>query len=207
MDCAVYLLQTMRTADPKAPTKEKIIASAIKLMLAQGFTATSVDEIILDAQTTKGSFFHFFKSKEELAKSALERYVCGQLERFQSAPFQKEKNPQKRVFGRIDASIAIFKDSSLPKSCLLGNFAQELAATNSEFQSVCAKMFTLAVEEFARDLKAAGCRDSVGLANLYYSIIQGSMILGKAKQDVNIAIENLKHFKQYIKTQIKEYGK
>lgn len=173
-------------------------------MLTQGFTATSIDEIIEDARTTKGSFFHFFKSKEDLGKVALDRFVCGQLEKFKSAPFHKERDPRRKVLRRIDVSIAIFKDSSLPKSCLLGNFSQELAATNSEFQSICAKMFSLAAEEFARDLKAAGCRDPVGLANMYHSIIQGSLILGKAKQDAHVGIENLKHFKQYIKTQMKE---
>jgi len=194
----------MRTANPKAPTKEKILASAIKKMLVHGFAATSVDEIIEDAGTTKGSFFHFFKSKEELAKAALDRFVCDQLERFQSAPFQKEKDPRKRVLGRIDFVIAIFKDPSMPKSCLLGNLSQELASTNSEFRSLCGKMFSLASEEFARDLKAAGCRDAVSLGNMFSSIVQGSLILGKAKQDATIAILNLKHFKQYLRTQIKE---
>lgn len=193
----------MRTADPKAPTKEKIIASAIKLMLAQGFTATSVDEIIEDAGATKGSFFHFFESKEDLAKAALDRFVCSQREKFQSASFRKEKDPRKRVLGRINASLAVFKDTSMPKSCLLGNFSQELASTNSEFQSLCGKMFSLASEEFARDLKAAGCREPMSLANMYHSIIQGSLVLAKAKHDVTIAIENLKHFKQYILTQMK----
>lgn len=194
----------MRTADPKAPTKEKIIASAIKKMLAQGFTATSVDEIIEAAKTTKGSFFHFFKSKEELAKAALDRYVCGMRERFESAPFHKEKDPIKKVLGRIDASIAIFKDPSLPKSCLLGNLSQELAATNRNLQSLCGKMFSQASEEFARDLKVAGCKDPAGLANMYHSIIQGSLILGKAKQDATVGVANLKHFRQYLATQMRK---
>lgn len=193
----------MRTADPKAPTKEKIIASAIKLMLAQGFTATSVDEIIEEAGATKGSFFHFFENKEDLAKAALDRFVGAQYQKFQSAPFQKEKNPRKRVLGRIDFSLAIFKDTSAPKSCLLGNFSQELASTNPEFQSLCGKMFSLASEEFAQDLMAAGCKEAVHLADLYYSIIQGSLILIKAKQDKTIGFENLKHFKQYIITQMR----
>lgn len=193
----------MRIADPQAPTKEKILASTIKLMLAQGFTATSVDEIIEDAGTTKGSFFHFFESKEALAEAALNRYVGSQVQKFESAPFRKEKDPRKRVLGRIDASIALFKDRSLPKSCLLGNFSQELATTNSKFQALCGKMFSLASKEFARDLRAAGCKSPESLANMYHSIIQGSLVLSKAKHDVTIAIENLKHFKRYIITQMK----
>lgn len=190
----------MRTADPNAPTKEKILEAAIKLMLAQGFTATSVDEIITEAGATKGSFFHFFKSKEDLAKTALERFVRRQRERFQSAPYEKETDPKRRVLGRIDAVIEVFQDPHMPKSCLLGNFSQELAPTNPEFQSLCAQWFSLASQEFARDLSAAGCPDAPRLADLFHTIIQGSLLLCKARKDASIAVENMKHFKRYVKS-------
>src|SRR5579872_5004492 len=106
----------MRIANPNAPTKEKLLTAAIKLMLAQGFTATSVDEIIAGAGATKGSFFHFFKSKEDLAKAALERFVNCQRGRFESAPFNPLEDPKARVLGRIDAVIAAFEDPAMPKS-------------------------------------------------------------------------------------------
>jgi len=190
----------MRTADPHAPTKEKIVQAAIKLMLAQGFTATSVDEIITEADATKGSFFHFFKSKEDLAKTALERFVHRVRERFQSAPFEKETDPKRRVLGRIDAAIEVFQDPRMPKSCLLGNFSQELAPTHPEFQSLCSKWFSLASEGFARDLANAGCPDAQRLADLFQTVVQGSMLLGKAKKDPSIAVENLKHLKRYFES-------
>ena len=106
----------MRTADPNAPTKEKLLDAAMKLMLAQGFEATSVDEIIAGAEATKGSFFHFFKSKEALGKAALERFVRRQMEMFQAARFKRSRT-RGPVPKRIDAVIAIFQDPKMPKSC------------------------------------------------------------------------------------------
>ena len=189
---------SMRTADPNAPTKEKLLDAAMKLMLAQGFEATSVDEIIAEADATKGSLFHFFKSKEDLAKAALERFVSRQLGMFQAAPFQNEKDPRARVLGWIDATIAAFQDPAMPKSCLLGNFSQELAPTHPDFQSLCAQGFSRSAEGFARDLSAAGRGDAAHLADLFLTIIQGSMILVKAKKDVSIGVENMRHFRSYI---------
>lgn len=190
----------MRTADPNAPTKEKLLEAAMELMLAQGFEATSVDEIILRAGATKGSFFHFFKSKEDLGKAALERFISRQIGMFQAAPFQKEKDPRARALGWVDAVIAAFQDPKTPKSCLLGNFSQELAPTHPGFQSLCAEGFSRSTAGLARDLSAAGCPDAQRLADLFITIIQGSLILVKAKRDASIAVENMRHFRSYLES-------
>lgn len=189
----------MRTADPHAPTKENILAAARKLMLQKGFNATSVDEICAEAGATKGSFFHFFKSKDELGKAVLERSVCGQMSAIASAPFQKLKDPKARLLGRIDATIAALDDPSMPRSCILGNFSQELAPTHSDFQSLCADWFTKAAEDFAQNVAAALPHVNAGrLADLYLAVIQGSLIMAKAKRDVSVAIENLRQFRSYV---------
>lgn len=47
-------------------TKGKIIAAAWKLFYEQGYEDTTVDEIIAAAQTSKGSFYHYFKGKDAL---------------------------------------------------------------------------------------------------------------------------------------------
>ena len=47
-------------------TKGKIIAAAWKLFYDQGYENTTVDEIIAAAQTSKGSFYHYFKGKDAL---------------------------------------------------------------------------------------------------------------------------------------------
>ena len=64
----------MRTAQTHSPTKEKLLEAAQQLMLAKGFPATTVDEICEAAGFTKGSFFHYFESKEHLGKEVLDRF-------------------------------------------------------------------------------------------------------------------------------------
>lgn len=195
----------MRTADPKAPTKEKLLNAAMKLMLAKGFTATSVDEICAKARATKGSFFHFFKSKEDLGKAVVEHFHCRQQGMFAAASFRRETDPLRRALGMIDAVVAAMADPHTPKSCIVGNFTQELAPSHPEFRAVCAEKFDHWIDAFSADLAAAARArrvdlDARGLAALFVSIIQGSLILVKAKGDLGIAPTNLRHFRSYVET-------
>jgi TetR/AcrR family transcriptional repressor of nem operon len=52
--------------------KERLMDAAIDLMWQNSYSAASVDAICERAGAKKGSFYYFFKSKSELAASALE---------------------------------------------------------------------------------------------------------------------------------------
>lgn len=195
----------MRIADPQAPTKEKILDAAMGLMLRKGFTATSVEDILAASGAVKGSFFHFFKSKEALAHALVDRFFCAQTAMFDAAPFNKEKDPLKRVFGRIDAVIAAFSDPTKPKSCLLGNFSQELANTDPVMRAACAAKFDEGAAPIRIDLESAAKSrskmknvDAEALSRLYIAIIQGSLVVGKAKRNDALAVENMRQYRRYI---------
>lgn len=50
-------------------TKSKIVSAAWKLFYEQGYDATTVDEIIAESGTSKGSFYHYFEGKDALLSS------------------------------------------------------------------------------------------------------------------------------------------
>lgn len=47
-------------------TKNKIVSSAWKLFYSQGFENTTIDDIVADSGTSKGSFYHYFSGKDDL---------------------------------------------------------------------------------------------------------------------------------------------
>ena len=47
-------------------TRGRIIAAAWKLFYEQGYEETTVEDIVYESQTSKGSFYHYFKGKDEL---------------------------------------------------------------------------------------------------------------------------------------------
>lgn len=50
-------------------TKGKIISAAWKLFYEQGYDDTTVDEIVEESGTSKGSFYHYFEGKDALLSS------------------------------------------------------------------------------------------------------------------------------------------
>ncbi|MBR5474548.1 MAG: TetR/AcrR family transcriptional regulator [Lachnospiraceae bacterium] len=50
-------------------TKGRIISAAWKLFYEQGYDDTTVDEIIRESKTSKGSFYHYFEGKDALLSS------------------------------------------------------------------------------------------------------------------------------------------
>ena len=60
-------------------TRTRILDAAERLVKDRGFAATSVDEVIERASSSKGAFFHHFASKQDLAVHLVRRYVDADL--------------------------------------------------------------------------------------------------------------------------------
>src|SRR5574341_572288 len=114
-------------ARAETPTKGRLLDEAMALMLRKGFSATSVDEICQRAGVTKGGFFHYFKDKEDLGRALLDHYWQVGHERLQGAVRHTEADPLMRLGAYVDWFVEISKNRQIPKSCLFGNFAQELS--------------------------------------------------------------------------------
>jgi TetR/AcrR family transcriptional repressor of nem operon len=187
-------------------TKRKLVDAGVKLMRARGFNATTVDDICATAGVTKGGFFHYFKSKEEIAKAAVTRFRDGKAKDFQDAPFRRLADPLDRVFGRLDFA----KESSggskhLTKGCLIGVFAQELSFTHPEFRKACQDSFLRTAQDFEKDITEAKSVhapkadfDPKNVAMLYVSIVQGSLMLAKASETNAVLHENIEQFRRYL---------
>lgn len=194
----------MKTIKEHSEAKEKLFDAAQKIMLTKGFLAASVEEICDEAKLTKGCFFHYFDTKEDLGKELLERYLEGEKKCAHDATFRKETDSLKRVYGLIDYMIEKFQDS---KGCLIGTFTQELSDTHPGIRKICEKAFQGLVEVIKSDLDAAKAQylpqshlDTKSLAEHFVSVLEGSIILAKARQDHAVVKTSLSHFKNYIKT-------
>lgn len=196
----------MRTRQENPATREKLLETAQHLMLAKGYTATSVEEICEAAKLTKGSFFHYFASKEDLGKAVLDRYVNTMFQAVHNASFLKKGDPLQRLYGYIDFMIALSKDPARRSGCLLGNFAQVLTDTNPEIRTQCAAHFSLWADMLKQELDAAKAvykvrgLDTGGLADHFIALFEGSLMLAKTRQDLDIIANNLFHFKNYLKS-------
>src|SRR5258708_34422415 len=59
-------------------SRERIVERAADLFAERGIAATSVDEVLAAAGAGKGQFYHYFRSRDELAAAAV-GYRCAQV--------------------------------------------------------------------------------------------------------------------------------
>jgi TetR/AcrR family transcriptional repressor of nem operon len=164
---------------------------------------------------TKGGFFHYFKSKEELAQAAVTRFREIKAQAFAGAPFRKLADPLDRVFGRLDFVLkSSGGQNAVTKGCLIGMFAQELSFTHPELRNVCQQSWLRQAEDFEQDLTEAKALHAPKadfspkqVATLYVTIIQGSLMLAKAAEANTVMVENLEQFRGYLKSLFGVEGK
>jgi TetR/AcrR family transcriptional regulator, transcriptional repressor for nem operon len=63
-------MNTMTTTD----VRQHILDTAQNIIVGRGFTAVGLSEILLSANVPKGSFYHYFNSKEAFGEALLESY-------------------------------------------------------------------------------------------------------------------------------------
>lgn len=59
--------------------REHILATGQRIMASKGYSAVGLNEILIDAGVPKGSFYHYFGSKDAFGVAMLERYFADYL--------------------------------------------------------------------------------------------------------------------------------
>jgi TetR/AcrR family transcriptional repressor of nem operon len=92
-------------------TRQRILDTAERLVIDNGFAATSLDHVIAEARTSKGAFFHHFSSKLDLAQALVDRYAAADIAHLNRAVAEVQaatEDPVERVIG----FIRIFEDGA-----------------------------------------------------------------------------------------------
>ena len=106
-------------------TRKKILMAAVGLFHEFGYNATSVQDIVKSAKVPKGSFYNYFKSKEELAIAASDVFysvVLGLLD------VENTSSPVGRLRKFFRLTLKEMQRYNYVRGCLVGNFASEITS-------------------------------------------------------------------------------
>ncbi|MDP1964728.1 MAG: TetR/AcrR family transcriptional regulator [Reyranella sp.] len=189
------------------PSRLKLLEAATDVVRAKGYAATTVDDLCAAAGVTKGSFFHHFKTKEEMVLQAVAHWGSWTDGIFAAAPYASAADPRDRVFGYLDFRRELL-DHEVPQfTCLMGTLVQETYETHPAVRAACDRGMSSHVAFLTRDIEAARLKyapdaawtaESVGY--FIQAVLQGSFIFAKAKQDAAIARGNLAHLRRYLES-------
>lgn len=189
----------------KKPSRELLLEAATELIRTNGYTSTTVDDLCEKAGVSKGTFFHNFSSKEELAVAAANRWNEMTSAFFRSAPYHQKKDPLDRFLGYVKFRKEILKGDLQEFTCLVGTMVQEVYSSHPEINEACYQSIFQHAENLEADIaeakklyapKATWTVKSLALHT--QAVLQGAFILAKASGDVKYAAESVNHLENYI---------
>lgn len=199
------MASSLESAATRHESKTRILDAALKVFREKGYTATRIEDICEAAGLTKGSFFHHFSTKEELAIAAAEYWdeVTGAL--FAGAPYHEPRDPLDRVLAYVDFRKALISGALPEFTCLLGTMTQEVYGTHPAIRDACDDSIGSHVRTLVPDIEAAiekyGARGdwtAESLALFIQAGLQGGFILAKASNDVAAAVDVVNHLRRYV---------
>jgi TetR/AcrR family transcriptional repressor of nem operon len=78
-------------------TREKIIVSGMQAIIGKSYNAVGLNEILAAAGVPKGSFYHFFKSKEDFGVAVVEYFAAKAAEHLRSILRDASRTPLARL--------------------------------------------------------------------------------------------------------------
>jgi len=186
--------------------KTKLIEASYDLMLSKGYAATSVEDLCERAEVSKGSFYHFFGTKEELGLELLDDFFQKSKSVFLAGEFEKEVDPLKKLYRFLEQTESS-AESLWSQGCLLGNFAIELSNTHPAVRAKVSHILKGVAEGLAKLFRPVSEKhphnellQADHLAEIYLAMIEGEIILSRAHNDWSYLLRGLRLFRQYIQS-------
>ena len=178
-------------------TYQRIIESASELMHASSYSDVGVAAICEKAKVQKGSFYHFFPSKQDLTLAVIDKHSADMKEALIDQAFSSALPPLKRLQLFLDLTIEmqtnIHEQTGHVYGCPFGNLATEMATqdenirlkVNQSFSNLYA-LFSSTLQEAIdnNELDKINNVDATAQAMLAY--LEGAMLLAKTQNDPNV---------------------
>jgi TetR/AcrR family transcriptional repressor of nem operon len=191
----------------KPNAKTRILKAGARLVHLKGFNHTGLQEVLEEARVPKGSFYYYFKSKEDLGLSLVD-YFAENLKTMRDALSRDDSLTNlEKIRAIFKWQAESFKKAGFKGGCPIGNLALEMADCNPKFR----KKLEQAFKEMKNDLavylekarKAGEINESTDVAEIAAFIVsswEGALMQMKvAKSTTPHAVFDRMVFQQLIK--------
>lgn len=119
-----------------------LLEKGIEALTTKGYNGTGVQELVDAAGVPKGSFYNYFKSKEDFAIQALEKYSDEGYNIAESILADKTLSPLTRIEKFFDERIKIIIDSNYTDFCMVTSLCDEMADVNERIGETINNIFS-----------------------------------------------------------------
>ncbi|MBF0108923.1 MAG: TetR/AcrR family transcriptional regulator [Magnetococcales bacterium] len=177
-----------RTSD----ARERLIQSGMELIHAGGYTQAGVQEICDQAGVRKGSFYHFFPSKGDLALAVVERFQEQAREIFLDRALASDLPPGERILRFFTLAGEIqqgFKEADgWVKGCPFANLALEMSTRDQALRLLLEQVLQGVIQQLEGVAREAGQPPSAAqrTAEAIFSLFEGAILLAKTRNDPEV---------------------
>ncbi|MEZ5985480.1 MAG: TetR/AcrR family transcriptional regulator [Hyphomonas sp.] len=145
--------------------REKLLDTGQQLFRQKSFSETGINDVLKQAGVAKGSFYHYFDSKEEFGIAVAHRYSRAQVESARRILSDQGVPPLARLKNFFEGAKSDMADRGFAEGCLMCNLTTELADEFPAFQSELNDNWTELSAEIAACLWKADL-SVIGLSHL-----------------------------------------
>lgn len=183
-------------------TKAQLIRSGLELITEYGYIAAGVEPIVKNVQVPKGSFYHYFKSKEDFGQQVLAAYGSYFAHKLDKHLLDETLSPLKRIDGFVENAKQGITQYQFKRGCLVGNMMQEVPQLSEAISTQLRKIITDWQHRVSRCLEQAKACGEIpasvnadSLASIFWSGWEGAVMRAKLFQSV----EPLDEFWRYYR--------
>lgn len=181
-----------RTRDPEK-TRAHILEVAFLEIYQHGFNGVSIDQIIKKTHVTKGAFFHYFPTKNDVGYAIVDEILREMIMARWIRPLAAYKNPVQGILKRFRILTEAMTDENILRGCPLNNLIQEMSSSDPVFREKLKEVMTLWIDELEKYLKKAQdngwlkrSADTRRLAEFVVMVTEGSFGIAKSMGDRRI---------------------
>ena len=179
-------------------TRTRILMTAREMFHGRSYTDVGIQEICDAAKVQKGSFYHFFPSKRELAMAVIDNMADEWADGFVAEAFDPTLPPLERLDYMIDAAyywqIAASDMEGRMPGCLFGNLALEMSTRDDVMRAKLNAVFNQAMDKFRLALDQAvqdgslAALDTEATATAMLAYLEGIILLAKTRNDPKVIL-------------------
>ncbi|QKJ87052.1 TetR/AcrR family transcriptional regulator [Paramixta manurensis] len=171
-------------------TCEHLLATGEQLCLQRGFTGMGLSELLSLAGVPKGSFYHYFRSKEAFGVALLERYFALSNHVLRAWFADEESNPRQRILDYYARAERTFREHGHIEGCLAVKLSAEVCDLSEEMRNAMNNGSAAVIEILTHALQQASTKNALRLARspddiaeTIYLLWLGASLQSKMRRD------------------------
>lgn len=176
-------------AHPTLGTRQQILDTAREIIVSKGFAAVGLSEILAAAGVPKGSFYHWFRSKDQFGEALLERHFEGYLEQTDALLAAPGQTAAARLLAFFGQWHALQSGDDLAERCLVVKLSAEVCDLSESMRAALEHgtaqvlvRLEVCLRQGISDGELTRCPDPAEVAEQLYQQWLGATLLARVQR-------------------------